>query len=428
MSKRFPTPLFYSLVDFLHRRRALFLMIILGAVALVGSSTIWRTFRKQARTDLTVFLRAAEAVENKEDIYQVRNSRGWNYVYFPLLAVAMVPLTKLPLSVAAGIWYLISVASFFGALHLTKGLFPKPREGFLAVTTASVLCLPYFLDAFTRAQLGLLILFFCTAVFCLYKEKKYFWAGFLLSLGFTLKFSPIAAIYLYFLIRREWKVLFGSIIGGLVFLIFIPSLSLGFGENIQFLREYRHLVWHGAGDFKQEGVLWSQLVTPFSHKNQSIYAVVTRLIFPSADAIDNRSNLEIRLFALTCGLAFLSYIGRAAFTKKEPLDRSDYLTYSLFPMGMLFISPVAEMHHYSVLFMVYCASFMYLDTMRDKSRYALLLEIAVWLSAFGFISGYIWKEFRAIGFPLFTTLALCLCLFPLIYRKKPELCVNTKTE
>lgn len=413
-----PTGPFNLLLNFILDRKLLFRAIVLFAVSIIGSSVVFRTFRAQARTDLTVFLRAAEAVENKENIYHVSNNRGWNYVYFPMLAVLLVPFTKLPLSVAAVLWYLVSVAAFFGVFFFALRMYPRPRDGLTAACASGILCLPFFLDAFTRGQLGILILFFCIFVFHLYRTGQTFWAGFFLSLGFTLKFSPIAALYLFFLLKKEWKALAGGAAGGLVFLFLVPSLGLGFAQNFQYLREYRHLVWHGAGDFKQDGVLWAQLVTPFSHKNQSIYAVLTRLIYPSAEAIDNQANLWIRLKAAGCGAVLLAWISWWTYKIRECSDRHKLLQFSLFPMIMLFISPVAEMHHYSILFLVFYASFMLMEDLRTEPLKRLVLDCLIWFASCGFIFGYIFKEVRFLGFPLWGALSLCLYLFYFLQKRR----------
>jgi len=44
------------------------------------------------RTDLTVFLRAAKAIELNQNIYDAKTMRQWNYVYLPLLAVLLTGL------------------------------------------------------------------------------------------------------------------------------------------------------------------------------------------------------------------------------------------------------------------------------------------------------------------------------------------------
>ncbi len=399
-------------------RPKLFIAVLAAATLITGSSTVIRTFRTQARTDLTVFLRAAEAVENHEDIYRVRNSRGWNYVYFPFLAVTLIPLTKIPLSAAAAVWYLISALCFFVMCRMVIKMFPRARDGLSAVCTAGILCLPFLLDSFTRGQLGILILFICVAVFQLYTAGKKRLSGFLLALGFTLKFSPIAALFLYFLIKKEWRVFQGLFLGLLVFLILFPSMVLGFGENFHFLREYRHLVWHGAGDFKQESVLWDQLVTPFSHKNQSLYAVLTRLIWPSEEAIQGHSNLWVRLTATGTSAVFFALLSFLCLRKRNSTLRESFLLFSLFPMGMLFISPVAEMHHFTVLFMVFIAGFLYYTEMPAGSVGKFFLDLMIWLSGFGFIGGYTLKELRMTGAPLWTTLALCVFLLLFLLKFK----------
>jgi len=98
------------------RRRTTFV----GLAVLLVAAVVWgwldvrqraRTDRgaKYHRTDFTVYTAASEALYAGDDPYEARSPRGWRYVYPPLLAIAMRPLTRLPAPDAAYVWYLANV-------------------------------------------------------------------------------------------------------------------------------------------------------------------------------------------------------------------------------------------------------------------------------------------------------------------------------
>jgi len=50
----------------------------------------------RSTSDLGVYLRAAWAAKQGESLYAVADSRGWHYIYPPLLASLLVPLANPP--------------------------------------------------------------------------------------------------------------------------------------------------------------------------------------------------------------------------------------------------------------------------------------------------------------------------------------------
>src|SRR5271166_4215671 len=66
------------------------------------------------RTDFTVFTEAGAALFDGRNLYRVTNPRGWYYLYPPLFALLVSPLSFLDSRSQVFIWYLISIASGFG--------------------------------------------------------------------------------------------------------------------------------------------------------------------------------------------------------------------------------------------------------------------------------------------------------------------------
>ena len=151
MSKlRSPSQLLFIALNFLFKHKKIFAVLLIAGTIALGCSVIHRSKRVPPRTDFSVFIRAAEAIKSGESVYQISNSRSWRYVYFPLLAILLVPFIHLPFLVNAGLWYALSVAAFLGTFQLAVRFFPNPRDGLLAAGSAIVMSLPTFFDTFTR--------------------------------------------------------------------------------------------------------------------------------------------------------------------------------------------------------------------------------------------------------------------------------------
>jgi len=66
------------------------------------------------KTDFTVFTEAGAAFFDGRNPYRVTNPRGWHYLYPPLFALIVAPLSVLDTESQVVIWYAINVAISFG--------------------------------------------------------------------------------------------------------------------------------------------------------------------------------------------------------------------------------------------------------------------------------------------------------------------------
>ena len=88
-------------------------------------------FLQNRHTDAGVYFRAAWAVQSGTSIYQAKDDNGWPYVSTPFLAILLTPLGdppagtppekrgySLPHPASIAVYYAISVAALFGAMHI----------------------------------------------------------------------------------------------------------------------------------------------------------------------------------------------------------------------------------------------------------------------------------------------------------------------
>ena len=109
--------------------------------------------------------------------------------------------------------------------------------------------------------------------------------------------------------------------------------------------------------------LWGELFTPFAEDNQSLYAVITRFASRDETQFIGHSNALVRYITSGLGLLLLA-LPFLKTRKTSPDPAQDPLRslaeFSLFPMLMLFTSPVTQIHHYTVIFFLFLSVFSFL--------------------------------------------------------------------
>ncbi|OGX13240.1 MAG: hypothetical protein A2351_06055 [Omnitrophica bacterium RIFOXYB12_FULL_50_7] len=459
--------LIQKIIAFFFKRKWLGILLVLGLAWGVGISTFYRgAVSPKQRTDLTVFLKAGEMVHEgrANHIYGIENARHWHYVYPPILAILLAPVSKWPLGATVGLAYLLSIACLVGTILLSRRLPEKARSGFISshnlnndrslrgarqgdaaislyeskiaspsarnditakavretyettskpapwqITLAMIFCLPMFLNTLTRGQFGIITLFFMAAVFYNYLKQRKILTGLLLAFAIALKISPLAFLVFFFLLKREWKTLLGTLVGLGLFFFLLPSLAIGFQQNWELLKIWQHLMSISQSDTAYQNYLWGELFTPFAEDNQSLYSVVTRFSWPSEAVFIGHSNALVRFVTSGVGILFLVLpFMKAQKASKVPAQDPlrSFAEFSLFPMIMLFTSPVTQIHHYTVVYFLYLAALMIMDRTPRGSRAHKYLGFSLWACALSLMLGMIFPLLGYWGIPLWGSIFL----------------------
>ncbi|MDD5427713.1 MAG: glycosyltransferase family 87 protein [Candidatus Omnitrophica bacterium] len=415
-----PLSLFSRTVDLVLRRKLLCIFIVVVFLAIVGISTLYRggLGDPPRRTDLTVYLSAAEAIKTGDNIYFVTNDRGWYYVYMPLLAILLVPFTKLPLLLNTSLWYMLSVLSLFGMVILSARPARNMSDGIRAAVMAILFCMPSILESITRAQTGVMVAFFAVAILYLYMKGWGVWAGILFAFAVVLKSSPLAFLIVFFIVKREWKIVASAALGILFFALAFPSLVIGPERNWLFLNEWHNTLSQAVSSTGKNSRIWGQLATPISADNQSLYATLTRWFYQTETNLAAYGNFwvkwGVRAFS-GIALVALAFVSRR---KKGPSSPNRImLEYSLFAILMLLASPVNEMHHYTVFFSIFFPIFLYLD---DLPRNSLSYQALMWSSLLAFLAQAVGHlgPFDEWGVPSVATLIIWCVSFAFLARPK----------
>jgi hypothetical protein len=328
----------------------------------------------QHRTDFTVFTEAGAAFFDGRDPYRVASPRGWHYLYPPLFALLIAPLSVFDTQSQVVIWYTFNVVLTFGCVGETRRLLSLLAEAdghkLKCVGTCAALAsfLP-LLDCMQAGQLGIGILYLLMLgsrqVLEARSSPKWFLGGVILALPATVKLVP--ALPVVFLLCQLWaRVLFpeggrralrkgtastaGVATGTFLFLLAIPASLIGWDKNIHYLKD-----WHGRvvanehvgprsnfnihsfrnQSFANAVYLWSETTRQWSEAGRETKAPrgrPERIVHPGV-----RVGIG---FVLTLLLAVTVLVGR----RNNPLDQAT--AYGLACCATLVVSPLSWGHYY----------------------------------------------------------------------------------
>lgn len=399
-------------IEFFLKKKWLGILLILGLAAGLGISTFYRgAISPKQRTDLTVFLKAGERIAEgrAREIYESENARHWRYVYPPILAILLAPVSKWPLGVAVILAYLFSLACLAGTCILSRRFIKTGGPAPWQIVLALIFCLPLLMNTLSRGQFGIITLFFAAAIFYNYLQKHKVLAGLLLAFAVTLKISPLAFLVFFFLKKREWTTLLSTVLGFILFFFIFPSLVIGFHQNWELLKTWHNLMSISQSDSACHNYLWAQLFTPFAEDNQSLYAVLTRFAWLSEAKFLGHSNAFIREITLALNLLLLALPflqTRPRFTASAKELPETLAEFSLFSMLMLFSSPVTQIHHYTVVYFLFLAVFMLMDRVPSASWTRKSLESCLWICGLSLMLGMLFSFAGYGGTPLWGSMLL----------------------
>jgi alpha-1,2-mannosyltransferase len=144
-----------------------------------------------------------------------------------------------------------------------------------------LLSLRMIMSDLNHGNINLFILFLIVAALYAFHRRRDGVAGLVLALAISCKVTP-ALFVPYFIWKRAWKTLVACAAGLLLFLYFVPSLALGWQQNIRDLHSW---VDGMIVPYVQEGRVTSE------HQNQSLPGLVYRLAThsPSFSTFDEKN-------------------------------------------------------------------------------------------------------------------------------------------
>jgi len=366
------------------------LVFILFAVILVLGSV--NVISKSRWADFHWYYWAGGRVFTGADLYTYVLD---GYIYPPFFAVAMYPLSLLPRTAAAAIWYVgnvVSLVVLFGVTYYllvnpARALAPWAAEQWRRVKRGkidSVVIITFVATApfwALNLQLGQINMYlWALAVLAAYFDRrgKTIIAGLFLGCACAIKLAP-ALIFLYFLFRRRYAVVAVAVFtAALLFLA--PAAVTGWGRNAELLREWE---WR---------VVRAGIVEDFVYRvegNQSLGAFVYRGcqflgLCPAEEPLDVVAAKPVIRFVTAAAVAPLFVLGflRRRLSPAGPDEARgvmvDNLYFSLTVTAAALISPFAWDAHYVVLVVPFMAAAYTLKTF--AGRRALRVVVIALLS------------------------------------------------
>lgn len=162
------------------------------------------------------------------------------YFYGPQVALAFLPLVRLPFLLQAGIWVTLSLLMYFSCVYLLwkacPGLHPHPR-----LVAVCALAYPPVFHFFVRGQISAVMLACFAAAYLAFLARRDWLAG--IALGFLiLKPQFLVAVPLVLLLAKAWRPFVGLALSAIAQL----TLTLVyFGWPV--MRSYIGMLLHSAG-------------------------------------------------------------------------------------------------------------------------------------------------------------------------------------
>jgi|GEM_PF-2371941 len=274
-------------------------------LAITGAVTVRRALK--GSNDFDTYYNAGRAVlQGGSHIYYkgegyIDNAEEGPFLYPPFAACFFALFSWLPLALAAFFWNAASVLFFLSALYLLyrfirgKEAAALPWNSLKNRLFESILCLIFavvvLIDNLSMAQVNIFVFFLIAAALAAWQKNKHSVSGMLISAAVLIKVMP-AVFLIYFLVKRQWRVLGGAAAGFLLLTLLIPSCVFGIENNRLLVRQWlgrtvkpllvEHVgEWNKeiAGPFRThaEKIRHDNLAGALTQKNQSLSAAVTRL-------------------------------------------------------------------------------------------------------------------------------------------------------
>lgn len=219
------------------------LKTILGWI-LVISLLGWSVFRMARRLgeepyiDFQAFYLAAEAARTGNDPYRAGTEM---YIYLPMLAAWMAPLSKLTITQAAWVWFGLTLIGTLGSLCLVWHTLKirlawntVPGDGILALGITLLIWQTQCRWQFEQGQTDWLTL--CALSLAFYALDRFpTIVGLSLGFAINIKYLPIVVVA-YLVLRRRWSSVWWTAVGTVLWAL-APALVYGWERNLVFLAQ-----------------------------------------------------------------------------------------------------------------------------------------------------------------------------------------------
>lgn len=466
-----PAGLFYRIISYLKSRTSTAYLLtglvcfslFLPAFRIVRMDKEKSIFEFTRNSDFEDYYNASVNLSRGEDLYHLENLKnaGRNYdikdltdparlteflkeirevgtyLYPPLTAFLLLPLSGLSYPSAAAVYQILSIAALLLFLfHLRIKTAANGEFYFIVPLLISLFFLyNFFLGNFLNGNIltFLILLTGSGILFSFSEEKKIsFLGGFLIGFAVLIKVTPVFFGLVLFS-KRRYAAVAGAAAGAIAGVL-LPAVYLGFSENLNLFSAWLSVIPRTYGEVG--------IVRPWAN-NQSVSAMIGKLFIPGSDAKQAQAGLplfysggafssgQVRFFAAIVKsfnlMLVLSASAAGLFlffkNKKKEHRRFDreavYLIFSAVLLSLL-VSGVSWYHAYGMLFFpVFYRLNLYLKgdpfASAEKAGFAVIIVFGL---IYNFFPGQL-KDILSL-YSVFTMAAIVMFASSLVYlaRKK----------
>jgi hypothetical protein len=353
------------------------------------------------KTDFSVYTEAGAAFFDGREPYDVKNVRGWSYIYPPLFALMVAPLSVLDSVSQAFVWYLVSVACGFGcvieSIRLWRFLATRAPDGppadalwlWVVVAAGLTVFLPT-MECLQRGQVGVALLYAILLGLRLVVSEKEWKRVFLgsLVLAWPAVVKLIPALPVAFLVWQRWVVAvspgrsrhelnrasvlsLGITVGVVLFLFVIPGATLGWNKNLGYLHTWMdkvvinedpgqsykaHLDSTNNQSLSNAAHLLAASMRVEQPGDPAIFMVQwaktpeqRRWARDTAVAMMRRADRKTELVVQIARSVILALIMGLPFAVRRDDLTGHTAAFGLACVGMLLVSPIAWTHYYMMM-------------------------------------------------------------------------------
>lgn len=360
---------------------------------------------KSWNDDFRAYYQAGTFILSKVDIYDNNVVEG-RFLYSPLFALLMVPLSFLPQLLAATVWYLVNVASLLLsimiALYLNTGSaatlsdWIRTRLNFsnidrtlkLIIFFVFILSARFWINNIEHGQVNLLL--WCLVLVAVYfiKSNRVVIATAFLSLSILIKILPLLVVFYYFS-RKRYDVVALSF-AWVVVLTIVPAAILGWQHNTDLLTAWYHKILEPNFAVGAIGV---------GDSNQSFPAMLIRFMSDTpaneeTGASVNLLSLPTQVISLISKLSTLAFVGVIGvfpfFQKKNAIERENVELSIVFLTGALVPTLAWKAYFVSAIIGYTTIVYYIIKTQDSYLRRTLIALIAISFALHTLTSDGIW--------------------------------------
>ena len=347
-------------------KRWLNALILLLAIAFVAMRALHSGY------DANVYLYAAQQLLDGENIYA--NNPYNFYLYSPLFATLLSPLTILGFDFARVVFALLNLAAAIRLWKIFDKLMAESlilKAPYRLIWNLSILFIAtgFILHNLNLGQINILILWMLVeGLFQVMKKKKTILGAIILALGVNIKILPIFALYYLFFKRKFVATSYSTLF--VVVSLFLPALFFGWTYNSEMLMEWGKTINPSKSKYVFEN----------NNGTQSLNAILPAYFY-DFESIDNPGNyprqiasvphrtlkwiLQSIRILLLASLLYLLYYGQ-----KNKTQSSLQFLWEIAYLSLIIVLVFPHQQKYAMLFFVPTGAYvllLFLYSLQQKS-------------------------------------------------------------